>query len=43
MKNLIIDFANLTAITRFGVMAKNSSTLLMEDEEWTNFFLDSIL
>ena len=43
MKNLIIDFANLTAITRFGVMAKNSSTLLMEDEEWINFFLDSIL
>ena len=43
MKNLIIDFANLTAITRFGVMAKNSSTLLMEDEDWTNFFLDSIL
>lgn len=43
MKNLIIDFANLTAITRFGVMAKNSSALLMDDADWVNYFLDSIL
>lgn len=43
MKNLLIDLANLTAIIRFGVMSKNSNTLLMSDEEWTNYFLDSIL
>lgn len=43
MKNLLIDLANLTAITRFGIMSKDSSTLLMNDEEWTNYFLDTIL
>jgi 5'-3' exonuclease len=43
MKNLLIDFANLTAITRFGIMSKNASTLLMEDEEWENYFLDAML
>lgn len=43
MKNLIIDFANLTAITRFGVMSKNSTILLMEDDDWVNYFLDTIL
>lgn len=43
MKNLIIDFANLTAILRFGIMSKNSNTLLMSDDEWTNYFLDAIL
>jgi len=43
MKNLIIDLANLTSIIRFGVMSKNSSTLLMTDEEWTSYFLDSML
>jgi len=43
MKNLILDFANLTAIVRFGAMNKNSETLLMSDEDWTNFFLDTIL
>lgn len=43
MKNLIIDLANLTAITRFGVMSKDASTLLMEDDEWVNYFLDTIL
>lgn len=43
MKNLLLDFANLTAITRFGLMSKNASTLLMEDEEWVNYFLDAML
>lgn len=43
MKNLLIDLANLTAITRFGIMSKDSSTLLMDDEEWVNYFLDTIL
>jgi hypothetical protein len=43
MKNLLIDFANLTAITRFGVLSKDSSTLLMEDEDWVNYCLDTIL
>lgn len=43
MKNLLIDFANLTAITRFGVMAKNPGTLMMDDEDWINYFLDTIL
>jgi len=43
MKNLLIDLANLTAITRFGVMSKNSSTLLMNDDEWINYFLDTML
>ena len=43
MKNLILDFANLAAITRFGAMAKDSSTLIMTDEEWVNYFLDTML
>lgn len=43
MKNLLIDLANLTAITRFGVMTNNASTMLMEDEEWVNYFLDTML
>jgi len=43
MKNLILDFANLTAITRFGAMSKDSSTLMMSDEEWINYFLDTML
>ena len=43
MKNLLIDLANLTAITRFGIMSKSANVLLMEDEEWVNYFLDTIL
>lgn len=43
MKNLLIDFANLTAITRFGALARDPGTLLMDDEEWTNYFLDTML
>ena len=43
MKNLLIDFANLTAITRFGAMAKDPGTLLMDDDEWVNYFLDTML
>ena len=43
MKNLLIDLANLTAITRFGVMSKDASTMLMTDEEWVNYFLDTML
>ena len=43
MKNLILDFANLTAILRFGAMAQNANTLLMSDEDWTNYFLDMML
>jgi len=43
MKNLILDFANLAAITRFGAMAKDSSTLIMTDDEWVNYFLDTML
>jgi len=43
MKNLLIDFANLTAITRFGVMSRDPGTLLMDDDEWVNYFLDTML
>lgn len=43
MKNLLVDFANLTAIMRFGIMSKDASTLIMEDEDWVNFFIDTIL
>lgn len=43
MKNLIIDFANLASITRYGIMSNNSATLMMEDEEWVNYFLDTLL
>lgn len=43
MKNLIIDFANLTAITRFGLMAKNSNNLMMSDDDWLFYFVDSML
>lgn len=43
MKNLIIDLANLSAITRFGVMSKNAQALMMEDHEWVNYFLDTML
>ena len=43
MKNLLIDFANLTAITRFGVMSRDPNTLLMDDEDWVNYFLDTVL
>lgn len=43
MKNLLIDFANLTAITRFGAMAKDPGTLMMDDDEWVNYFLDTML
>jgi hypothetical protein len=43
MKNLLIDFANLTAITRFGAMSRDPGTLLMDDDEWTNYFLDTML
>ncbi len=43
MKNLILDFANLTAILRFGAMSQNASTLLMSDEDWANYFLDMML
>jgi len=43
MKNLILDFANLTAILRFGAMSQNANTLLMSDEDWTNYFLDMML
>lgn len=43
MKNLLIDLANLTAITRFGVMANNANVMLMEDEDWVNYFLDTLL
>jgi len=40
---LILDFANLAAILRFGLINKNADTLLMDDEQWKNYFLDSIL
>jgi len=43
MKNLVLDLANLAAITRFGVMSNNASSMLMTDEEWTNYFLDAML
>lgn len=43
MKNLILDFANLTAILRFGAMSQNASTLMMSDEDWSNYFLDMML
>lgn len=43
MKNLILDFANLSAIMRFGAISKDTSTLMMSDEEWKNYFLDSML